>query len=106
MMFEGGDGEAALAGEAALTTEAGRDCAADLRRGVERALRLALAAGADEALLKERSPSCGVRQVHERAAGLIPGLGMFAAALRRRGIPIWSEHDLPRQAPAGASEPV
>ena len=42
------------------------------------------------ALLKERSPSCGVTEVHG-ADGVRPGEGRFAARLHKRGLPLVSE---------------
>jgi len=90
MVFEGGDGAAALAGTARLVDEHGRDCTAHLARGAALAVRLALAAGCVSALLKARSPSCGVRQVHT-GTGLVEGCGMFTAACHQAGIPVRSD---------------
>jgi uncharacterized protein YbbK (DUF523 family) len=90
MVFEGGDGVAALAGSARLVDENGRDCTALLAAGVTLALRLARAAGCESALLKARSPSCGVHQVHTES-GLIEGCGMFTAACRKASIRVRSD---------------
>ncbi len=95
MAFVGGDGEAALQGHAVLADLEGRDCTPALRIAVQRAVRLARAAGCTEAILKERSPSCGVHQTHARSEGPIPGQGMFAAALRRAGIAVQSDEESP-----------
>ena len=70
----------------------GHDVTAAMERGVARAIVLALAAGAREAILKERSPSCGLRQVHG-SEGVRPGRGLFAAALAARGFQLSSEED-------------
>lgn len=101
MGFVGGDGEAALDGRAVLADAEGRDCTPALRLAVARAIRLARAAGCRMALLKARSPSCGLGQTHDRA-GVIPGHGMFAAALLRAGLLVVSDEDpegLPRLDP-------
>lgn len=90
MVFEGGDGVAALAGAARLVDEHGRDCTAQLAKGAALAVRLALAAGCVSGLLKARSPSCGVQQVHTKT-GLIPGCGMFTAACHQAGIRVRSD---------------
>ncbi len=92
MVFEGGDGVAALAGKARLVDDRGRDCTAQLTGGVTLALRLARAAGCQSAVLKARSPSCGVHSVHT-ATGLVAGQGMFAAACLEAGISVQSDED-------------
>ncbi len=90
MAFEGGDGAAAMDGAARLVDEHGRDCTALLAAGVTLAVRLARAAGCESALLKARSPSCGVHQVHTQT-GLIEGCGMFTAACRQASIRVRSD---------------
>ncbi len=77
----------------------GRDHTAAITAGADRAGALAAAAGATRALLKERSPSCGVHTVHRAAApgapaALAPGRGLFADRLERRHLPIVSEADV------------
>jgi len=77
---------------------AGHDHTAAITAGADRADALAAAAGATRALLKERSPSCGVNTVHRAAgdarASLQPGRGLFADRLDRRHLPIVSEEDV------------
>lgn len=60
------------------------------------AASLALASGAALALLKEGSPSCGVRRIYDGAFSgqSIPGEGGTAEALRRAGLPVYGEDDL------------
>jgi uncharacterized protein YbbK (DUF523 family) len=72
------------------TDARGRDVTADLEAGVRLADLIAREAGAVRALLKERSPSCGVNEVHG-PDGVRPGQGRFAARLAKRGLPIVSE---------------
>jgi len=82
-----------LSADGKLATDArGRDVTAELEAGVRLADVIAREAGAVRARLKERSPSCGVHQVHGRD-GLVPGQGRFAARLAKRGLPIVSETD-------------
>lgn len=81
----GSDGKLTIAVDAK-----GRDVTAALEAGARLADLYATQAGATRALLKERSPSCGVKQVHG-PGGLQDGEGRFAARLRRRGLPIVSE---------------
>ena len=93
MELHGGDGEALLEGQAWAVDEEGRDRSDALRRGAEQVLRLARLLGAREAVLKERSPSCGVRRVH-REGRLVEGCGVTSALLRRAGLRVWSEEEL------------
>ena len=80
-----------LSADGKIATDAhGRDVTAELEAGVRLADLLAREAGATRALLKERSPSCGVTEVHG-PEGLRPGEGLFAARLRKRGLPVVSE---------------
>ncbi len=76
----------------------GRDVTAALDGGVRLADLFAGEAGATRALLKERSPSCGVHQVHVSSTaggdgGLRDGEGRFTARLKRRGLPVVTERD-------------
>ena len=70
--------------------ERGRDVTRELEAGARLADLFATEAGATRALLKERSPSCGVSEVHG-PAGLIVGEGRFTARLKKRGLPVVAE---------------
>lgn len=84
--LRGGDGAAVWRGEAQVRREADDvDVTAAFCAGAERAW--ALAKGADLALLKARSPSCGVGTTHIDGE-LRRGDGVFAALLRARGVPL------------------
>ncbi len=72
--------------------ERGRDVTRELEAGARLADLYATEAGATRALLKEKSPSCGVHKVHG-PDGLRDGEGRFAARLRKRSLPIVSEND-------------
>ncbi len=88
--FSGGGAREAVAGQASVVDNRGRDRTASLLRGARRALRRALASQATEAILKEKSPSCGVRRVY-REGRIVRGGGVFTFWLRRRGIAVRSE---------------
>ena len=92
--FATGDGDAVLDGSGSLINEQGRDMTAQFLRGALRAAELSHMSGCRVALLKERSPSCGVRWVHGEG-GLISGRGVLAAALARDGLLVGSEQWLP-----------
>ena len=78
-----------LRGDRAID-ENGRDVTSQLEMGAVLAEKICELGGAGRALLKERSPSCGSRQIHGEH-GLIDGEGRFTARLRRRGLTVVSE---------------
>lgn len=66
------------------------------QQGARHVLNLCLKYGIRQAILKDKSPSCGV---HERYDGsftgrLISGEGLTTGLLRRHGIAVYSEHEL------------
>lgn len=91
--LQGGDGHAALDGEARLRTRDGEDVTAAFLRGAEAALELARQHDIRLALLKERSPSCGRGSIYDGAfAGqLTAGDGVTAALLTRHGVEVFGE---------------
>ena len=50
-----------------------------------------------KAVFKEKSPSCGVRMRYDGSftGRLIPGEGLAVRLLRRHGIAVYSEEDIP-----------
>lgn len=88
--FHGGGASAVVDGRAAIVDERGRDRTASLLRGARRALSRALSAKPTEAILKEKSPSCGVKKVY-RDGRLVRGEGVFTHWLKRHGIATRSE---------------
>ncbi|KTA83568.1 DUF523 domain-containing protein [Aeromonas salmonicida] len=88
-----------------VLTASGLDVTAEFDRGAELALALCLAQGIRFALLKEGSPSCGSRRIYNgRFEGVsVAGEGKTTALLRRNGIAVFSEDQLPELALALAS---
>ncbi|MFZ5768299.1 MAG: DUF523 domain-containing protein [Bacillota bacterium] len=84
----GGDGTDVLARRARVVTREGGDVTDAFVRGAEEVLRLAKLAGAEEAWLKGRSPSCGVKCIHDGtfSGGMRPGPGVTAALLGKEGL--------------------
>jgi uncharacterized protein YbbK (DUF523 family) len=78
---------AVLDGQDRMVTDAGRDVTAEFRRGAEGALETCTTHAIRRALLKERSPSCGVANTHVGGA-LVAGPGVTAELLRRHGIEV------------------
>ncbi len=62
-------------------------------RGAKMTLRIAKLCRCEHALLKERSPSCGVHQVYLESEK-VKGSGVTAAMLMREGIHVISEEDI------------
>jgi uncharacterized protein YbbK (DUF523 family) len=81
----GGAGDEVLSGTARVRYERGADVTSAFVRGAHEAAALCERLGVTEALLKARSPSCGVGLI-QRGDALVPGDGVAAAWLRRRGI--------------------
>jgi len=88
-----GSGPAVLRGEARVKLADGTDVTEAFVRGAREALQWVQLAGATHAILKERSPSCGARQIHQQGK-VAAGQGMFAALLDEAGIKILSEEEL------------
>jgi uncharacterized protein YbbK (DUF523 family) len=95
--FHGGGARKVAAGEARIVDDRGRNRTASLMKGVTRALNRAVSLRASEAVLKEKSPSCGVARVY-RDGRLTRGAGMFAYALRQRGFQVRSEENFAGEA--------
>jgi len=70
----------------------GQDVTATLEAGARLADLFAQEAGAKRALLKERSPSCGVKAVFG-PDGVMAGEGRFTARLKKRGLAVLSEEE-------------
>ncbi len=79
----------------------GQDVSQAFARGAERALHKALASGAVAAILKARSPSCGVREIYDGtfSGRLIPGRGLWAQKLAEAGLELYDEEHLPDNVP-------
>lgn len=75
----------------------GADVTAAFELGARRALEAALATDCRGAILKARSPSCGVGTVYDGSFShtLRPGDGLWARLLREAGFSLWTEDDLP-----------
>jgi uncharacterized protein YbbK (DUF523 family) len=92
----GGDGRDVLDGRAVVLDEFGTDVTNAYLAGARLALARARACGAPLAVLRERSPSCGTHWTHDGrfGGGLIAGMGVAAALLRRAGIQVFSEDEI------------
>jgi len=100
---QGGDGADVIVGtgDARVVNIDGVDVTAAYRRGADAAVALARAVGAQRAVLKARSPSCGSSAVYDGSFSrrLVPGRGVTAAALAAAGLEVGSEEDAAAAAP-------
>ena len=73
------------------------DVTDEFNRGANLALNICLYLKITKAILKERSPSCGVHSIYDGTFShkVIPGMGVTAALLKRKGITIYSEDEIP-----------
>lgn len=85
--IQGGDGEDVLDGKARVIDELKTDLTDAFIRGAKEAVRRAKESGATSAILKERSPSCGVERIYS-GGELTKGMGVTTAALVRAGVTV------------------
>ena len=86
----GGSGHDVLDGTARVLTASGDDVTAEFVSGAQEVARLARKVGAREAILQDRSPSCGCTQIYDgtHSGHKIAGEGVLAAALQNLGIEV------------------
>ena len=86
--FRGGSGEDVLDGKAKVYDENGKDVSAEFIKGAEATLDIAKKHNIKKALLKSKSPSCGVGKIYDGSfkGKLVDGDGVTAALLKREGI--------------------
>ena len=91
----GGDGHDVLAGLARVMASDGTDVTDRYIAGAERALAAAREAGATNAILKARSPSCGKGVIRDGSfsGDLRVGDGVTAALLEESGVTVSSEEE-------------
>ncbi|MBQ6520878.1 MAG: DUF523 domain-containing protein [Anaerolineaceae bacterium] len=73
----------------------GVDNTAAFVKGAQEALRICREHGCTMAVLKSKSPSCGLGIIHDGKfdGGLVEGNGIFAELLLSEGIPVMTELD-------------
>ncbi len=92
----GGDGHDVLAGRARVLTREGKDVTQEFIRGAQEMLSLARIFGANKAVLKSRSPSCGHKAIYDGtfSGKIVTGDGVTSALLRESGIEVITEEEL------------
>jgi len=91
--FAEGSGKEVITGNAEVFSRDGCRLTETFLVGAKETLEIARQCGCRLALLKERSPSCGVRQCY-RGDHLLAGMGVTTALLAEHGITIFSEEEL------------
>jgi uncharacterized protein YbbK (DUF523 family) len=77
-------------------TKSGKDVTESFTKGAEQVLHLTKMFVVKEAILKQRSPSCGCGQIFDGtfSGKIIKGDGITAVLLKKNGIKVISEEDL------------
>lgn len=91
----GGSGSLVLEGKAAVCCAGGQDVTAAFLRGAEQMLLIARLYAPAAVILKEGSPSCGLRRIYDGSfqGRDKAGTGVTAALLLREGFTVYSEED-------------
>lgn len=81
--------------ERRVVSRNGQDLTEAFLRGAREGMKLVEQAGVSCAVLKERSPSCGVRKVYNGSFNgvLVPGEGITAELFRWAGLAVFSEEE-------------
>lgn len=83
-------------GKIRVMNKEGNDCTRQFVEGAEKALAIAEIVGADKAILKSKSPSCGYGKIYDGSftGELIEGQGITAKIFKNKGIEIYTEETL------------
>ena len=81
-----------------VINDLGEDVTEQFERGAELAYNICLFLKIKKAILKERSPSCGVHHIYDGSFShkVIDGSGVTAAYLKEKGIVIYNEDEIPK----------
>ena len=79
-----------------VISKGGKDVTRQFETGAERALNICKYLGIEIAILKERSPSCGVNEIYDgsHTGKTIPGQGVTTELLRNNGIKVVNEDQI------------
>ncbi len=79
-----------------VITEFNEDVTDNFKNGASEVLKIVRLYGCTEAILQDRSPSCGVNEIYDGtfAEKKIKGMGMTAKALKKEGLILMTENDL------------
>ncbi len=79
-----------------IISQSGKDVTEAFEMGAQRVLAIAQKENVKIAILKEKSPSCGSKQIYDGTfhGKLIPGKGLTTRILEAEGIRVFGESDL------------
>ncbi|MFW9921964.1 MAG: DUF523 domain-containing protein [Candidatus Thorarchaeota archaeon] len=91
-------GDDVLNGLAKVIDQSDQDVSEQFIRGANEVLKVAKSMGIKRAILKEKSPSCGVHLAYKNRFAekqeLVEGMGVTTAILRKNGLKVKSENEL------------
>jgi uncharacterized protein YbbK (DUF523 family) len=85
--IEGGDGKDVLSGKAKVMNEQNEEVTEPFLLGAQKFLEQAKKLGICKALMKENSPSCGVKRIYQNGK-LVNGCGITTALLLKNGFQV------------------
>ena len=79
-----------------VISKGGKDVTRQFELGAQKALNICKYLGIEIAILKERSPSCGVNEIYDgsHSGKTIPGQGVTTELLRNNGIKVINEDQI------------
>lgn len=91
--IQGGDGSDVLEGRARVVSRDGCDVTKEFLRGAQETLKMVELLGITHAVLKARSPSCGVEEIYDGnfTSTTTRGDGVTAALLKKSGVKVDTE---------------
>lgn len=94
--IQNGNGDRVLKGSSRVITFQGEDVTGQFIEGARQALELCQRESISIAVLTEKSPSCGGRQIYDGSFSrtLIDGTGVTAALLKQHGIRVFNESQI------------
>ncbi len=94
--IRGGDGKDVLRGQAKVVRIDGLDVTDEFIKGANETLNIMKSLGITKAILKAKSPSCGVGKIYDGSFSgtLTSGDGVTTALLKENGIEVYSDEDI------------
>jgi len=94
--FSQGDGSCVINNNGNLINENGVDVTQVFVQGAEESLKIAQLTGCSQAILQQRSPSCGSTSIYQNGV-LVSGVGTTTALFRHNGITVHGDDTLPKK---------
>ncbi|MGE5473856.1 MAG: DUF523 domain-containing protein [Ignavibacteriales bacterium] len=83
-------------GKTCVLSFSGKNLTKEFEYGAEKTLEIAKLIGADKAIMKSKSPSCGFGKIYDGtfSGTLIDGNGITCELLKNNGITVYTENDI------------